>query len=120
YDAGELLVLIQCLQRFGKYHVCAGFDVSGSSIDRGLLAFHRMCVGACHDDEVAIRAPIHGSLDPIDHFFRGYQGLAWPMATPLGGYLIFQMHASSTGLDEIGAGPRDVERASPTRIGIDQ
>ncbi len=51
----ELPVFIERGERFGEDHVGARFDVLHRAIERGLLAFDRVRIGARHHDELLDR-----------------------------------------------------------------
>jgi hypothetical protein len=77
-------------------------------------------IGARHDDELRIGAPVDRGLDAIGHLRRGHQRLARPVAAALGRHLILEMHAGGAGADELTRGAGDVEGGAPAGVGIDQ
>jgi hypothetical protein len=115
----ELPVLIERIDRLGEDHVGAGLDTGDRPFNRRLQAFDRDRVGACHDDEVAA-ARVDRGLDAVDHFFLRHDLFAGPVAATLGCDLIFDVHRRGAGLDQRAHGARDVERAAPTGIDVDQ
>ena len=98
---GELPVFVERGQRLGEDHVRAGLDVLRGASTAACWPFHRVRIGARHDDERIVRAAIDRGLDAIDHLVGGHQLLAGPMAAALGRDLIFEVHAAGAGLDEL-------------------
>ena len=113
---GELAVLVERRERLGEDHVGAGLDVALRALDRRLLAFDRVRVGARHDDELAVGAAVDGGLDAVDHLVGGDELLARPVAAALGLHLVFDV-ACPRRRTRIRSrdGARDVERARPSR-----
>jgi hypothetical protein len=108
------------VDRFGKDHVGAGFDAGNRALDCRLQSFDGDRIGTRHDHESGIAARIHGGLDAVDHFFLRHDRLARPVATALGRNLVLDMQRTGAGFDQRAHRARDVERAAPAGVDVDQ
>ena len=115
-----MFVFIQSAERLGKDRVRARFDIGSGPVDRGLLAFDGMRVGARHDDELVVATAIHGSFQPVAHFRRLDQRLARPVSAAFDRDLVFEMTARGACARHLADGPADHERAAPAGICVDQ
>ena len=116
----ELPVLRERRERLRKNHVGARFHVSARALERRLLPFDRVRIGARHDDELRIGACIDGGADAIHHLGGGDELFAGAMAAAFSAHLILKVHTAGTGFAEIGRGARDIERRPPAGVGIHQ
>ena len=91
------------------------------AIDRRLLPFDGVRVGARHDHELRVGAPVDGGLDAIDHLLGRDERLARPVAAALGLHLVFEVAAApAPDLTRSRDRARDVERRAPAGVGVDQ
>ncbi len=112
--------MLELRHGFGKNHVRARSHIGLRSLNRRIQAFTCQRVGPRHDHKAFIRPCIYSRLDAIDHLFCRHQFFAWPMAAAFGAYLVFHVHCGRTCLDHRTNRARNVERAAPAGIDIDQ
>ena len=79
-----------------------------------------MGIGARHDDEPIVGAPVGGRLDPVAHLGCRHEGLAGPVAAALGRDLVLDVQTGSARTGHFPDCPGDVESRAPAGVGIDQ
>ena len=116
----ELVVLGKLGHRLGEDHVGTGGHIGSGALKSRLHPLHRQCIGAGHDDELAILAGIHCCLDAIAHLLKRDHRLVGAMTTTLLGHLIFHMDGGNSGPLERANGAGDIECPAPAGVDINQ
>ena len=120
YRTSEFGILFKLCHGFGKDHVGPSLNAGLRAVDGRLHTFHSQRISASHDDEAFIRARIHRSLDPVNHFTLTDNGFVGTVTTTFLHHLIFDVESCRAGLCNFARSSGDIEGAAPTGVDIYQ